>query len=320
MENEGRFELKVSPVEMCKIDYNRSMEELFSFYDEQNKKIKEGNKEYLNGEFMQLGYALDFIDFVKRIFNVAFDFDEAVIPYLDKVLGTLRGAIVEKKINREAAQDIAKKATGFFSVVVWKNLGGGFISSNIGYGVNVKGINAFVFGRIVRNLTGEPGADMASLYEALKDTSKVRLSDKDIHVPLSLKDETYDQIKALCAEGDEFADAGKYEDALVKYNEAMDLLPEPKAYWDAYLWIVVARGDAYFFLKDFEKMLPEFLLAIKCDGGPDNPFVNLRLGEAYFENGDTENARKYLKIAYEQDTTIFDEEEDHKYRDWYKQA
>ncbi|MBR5975815.1 MAG: hypothetical protein IK020_11610 [Clostridiales bacterium] len=319
MENDGRFELKVSPVEMCRIDYNRSMEELFSFYDEQNKKIKEGAKEYLTGEFMQLGYALDFIDFVKRIFNVTFDFDEAVIPYLDKVLGTLRGAIVEKKINREAAQDIAKKATGFFSVVVWKNLGGGFISSNIGYGVNVKGINAFVYGRIVRNLSGEPGADMAALYESLKDTSKVRLGDKDIQVPLTLTDETYNQVKALCAEGDTFADAGKYEEALVKYNEAMDLLPEPKTHWDAYFWIVVARGDAYFFMQDFKKMLPEFLLAIRCDAGPGNPFVNLRLGEAYYENGDTEKARVYFKIAFEQDATIFDEEEDHKYRDWFKQ-
>ena len=45
-----------------------------------------GDKEYLNGELMQLGYAIDFIGFVQRIFHVTLDFEEGVVPAFESVL------------------------------------------------------------------------------------------------------------------------------------------------------------------------------------------------------------------------------------------
>ena len=55
------FEVKVGPVEACKIDYSKSVEELTAYYDDLAKKIAGGQPELANGEFMQLGYALDFL-------------------------------------------------------------------------------------------------------------------------------------------------------------------------------------------------------------------------------------------------------------------
>ncbi len=163
------FDLKVSNVEACKIDYTKSVKELTAFYDEQSKKIEQGDREYLNGEFMQLGYALDFIGFVQQVFRVTLDFEEGVVPAFESVLDAVSQGYQQKKISQEILNDVAKKATGFFSVVIWKNIGGGFISSNIGNGVNIKGTNAFLYNRIGRRLQGDTASDMVSLYETLKN-------------------------------------------------------------------------------------------------------------------------------------------------------
>lgn len=162
------FELKVSPAEPCKIDYSKSIEELTAYYDELAKKIAGGHPELANGEFMQLGYALDFLDMVKQIFNMDLDFEETSIPKLDQIMAALSQAILTKKIPPEAGSDIMKKASGYLSVVIWKNIGGGFISSNIGYGVNINGTNAFVYNRIGRRLQGDTSCDIAGFYSELK--------------------------------------------------------------------------------------------------------------------------------------------------------
>lgn len=78
--------LKIREVEGCKIDYAKSVEELIAFYDEQEKKIAQGDKEYLTGELKQLGYAIDFIGFVQRVFHVTLDFEEGVVPAFESVL------------------------------------------------------------------------------------------------------------------------------------------------------------------------------------------------------------------------------------------
>ena len=75
------FEVKVGPVEACKIDYSKSVEELTAYYDDLAKKIAGGQPELANGEFMQLGYALDFLDLVKRVFNMKFDVIIGNPPY-----------------------------------------------------------------------------------------------------------------------------------------------------------------------------------------------------------------------------------------------
>ena len=168
MANEGSFEIKVSPAEECKIDYSKSVSELTAYYEDIAKKIAGGQPELANGEFMQLGYALDFIDMVKRLFNIDLDFGEAGVPQLDHITAAVSNAVLQKKIPPEAGVDIMKKATGYLSVVIWKNIGGSFISSNIGYGVNIKGTNVFVYNRIGRRIQGDASCDITGFYEELK--------------------------------------------------------------------------------------------------------------------------------------------------------
>lgn len=164
--------MKVGPVEACKIDYSKSVEELTAYYDDLAKRIAGGQPELANGEFMQLGYALDFIDLVKRVFNMDLDFEETSIPKLDQIIAALSQAILTKKIPPEAGGDIMKKASGFLSVVIWRNIGGGFISSNIGYGVNINGTNAFVYNRIGRRLQGDASSDVTNFSKNLRSCKR----------------------------------------------------------------------------------------------------------------------------------------------------
>ena len=168
MANDSSFEIKVSPAEECRIDYSKSVAELNAYYEDIAKKIAGGQPELANGEFMQLGYALDFIDMVKRIFNIDLDFGEDTVPKLDQLIAALSNAILNKQIPPEAGVDIMKKATGYLSVVIWKHIGGGFFSSNIGCGVNINGTNAFVYNRIARRLQGDASCVIADFYNELK--------------------------------------------------------------------------------------------------------------------------------------------------------
>jgi hypothetical protein len=65
-----------------------------------------------------------------------------------------------------------------------------------------------------------------------------------------LPDSTYEEIKRLCAIGDEWAERQAYSDALTNYWAAWDLLAEPKTQWKAATWILVAIGDANFLNAD----------------------------------------------------------------------
>lgn len=160
--------IQVSDVEPSVYDYNKTIAELEQFYDDLNNKIKNGDKSYLTGELMQLGYALDFVSFVKDNRGIEFGFKEEDIPVFENMLDSLSRAVMNKVFSQDDVTNIIKQATGFFSVMVWKNLGGGFINSNLGYGINVNGTNIFLYNRIGRRLYGDKNADMISFYQDIK--------------------------------------------------------------------------------------------------------------------------------------------------------
>lgn len=53
-------------------------------------------------------------------------------------------------------------------------------------------------------------------------------------------------IKTRCAKGDALVDGAQYEAAVATYNQAWELVPEPKTDWNASTWILAAIGDACF--------------------------------------------------------------------------
>jgi tetratricopeptide (TPR) repeat protein len=131
-----------------------------------------------------------------------------------------------------------------------------------------------------------------------------------------LDDEVYETIQTLCATADALAESGEYPDALGKYWEAFDLIPEPKQEWEATLWVLAAIGDANFLLGDYAAARDNLANAMHCPGAMGNPFLHLRLGQSQFELGNLDRAADELTRAYGvAGTEIFDEE-DRKYLDF----
>lgn len=114
----------------------------------------------------------------------------------------------------------------------------------------------------------------------------------------NLESELEAQLSKLCKAGDEFSRTNQFVEAKHKYIEALNLLPGEASQWEPAAWIYAALGDVYFKLGDFPDMLHCFSSVLECPGEMDNPFLRLRLGQAYYELGDREKALRELTQAY----------------------
>jgi len=113
-----------------------------------------------------------------------------------------------------------------------------------------------------------------------------------------LSDQTHQQITALSDEGNSLANSGQFELAKKKFFEALTLVPEPHTDWKAATWLYTALGDMHFHLRNYEKVMKCFTNAVQCPEGLGNPFVHLRLGQAFLEIGNPEKAADELTRAY----------------------
>jgi tetratricopeptide (TPR) repeat protein len=113
-----------------------------------------------------------------------------------------------------------------------------------------------------------------------------------------LPDNIYEVVKRLSREGDEFAKAGDYAQALAHYQRAWDQLPQPRGDWLAATWLLAAIGDAHFLGGDFIQALKAFTDAVQGPQGLGNPFLHLRRGECLFELGEKADAADELMRAY----------------------
>jgi tetratricopeptide (TPR) repeat protein len=110
--------------------------------------------------------------------------------------------------------------------------------------------------------------------------------------------DVYDQITSLSRDGDALAEAELFDQAIEKYNEAWELVPEPKNQWNASTWILVAIGDACFFARYFTSGIEACAYALTCPDALENPFIYLRLGQCQFEKADLGAAADNLTRAY----------------------
>ena len=118
-------------------------------------------------EYAMLGYALDFIDFARNNFDLEMNFDEENLARYCEILGAVRKSFSEEPPPADFFNGFVKGATGFFGIMVIKNLGGNWAQSNIGMTVIHNGTSAFVQNRVARYMqNGED--DMAALYNVLK--------------------------------------------------------------------------------------------------------------------------------------------------------
>ena len=130
---------------------------------------------------------------------------------------------------------------------------------------------------------------------------------------MSMDDKTYNIIQELCEQGDDLTDSEQYEDAIEKYTQALNLIPEPKYYYEASTWVYTAIGDALFYLENYNQALNMFQEALKCPNGIGNPFILVRIGECFFETDSLDNAKNYLLQAYMVEGEEIFENEDEKY-------
>lgn len=115
---------------------------------------------------------------------------------------------------------------------------------------------------------------------------------------MELPDATYTQITALCSEGDRLVEQGNLEAGKQQYIAALRLLPSNPLDWEAATWIYVAIGDVHFRTNNFDKAFKCFYNAVQCPGGLGNPYVHLRLGQLYYEQGNFGKAADELTRAY----------------------
>lgn len=106
------------------------------------------------------------------------------------------------------------------------------------------------------------------------------------------------QVQALCSDGDQLADARRFEEAVASYNEAWKMVPDPKNRWNASTWIMAAIGDACFLGGYATSALEALRYAMNCPGGVGNPFLHLRLGQVLFDRGEIDEAADELARAY----------------------
>ena len=105
----------------------------------------------------------------------------------------------------------------------------------------------------------------------------------------------------------------EWDKALKQYNEALNLIPDPKNNWKASTWLYVAIGDVYYYDKQYNETINYMNEALKCPEGLGNQYINLRIGESYFELEEWSNAKKYLIEAYIVEGTDIFEGEPQKY-------
>ncbi len=113
-----------------------------------------------------------------------------------------------------------------------------------------------------------------------------------------LSDEIHTKITTLCASADAYVEGKKFELAMRLYQEAWDLLPEPRHDWDAATWILSALGDCCYLSGDYARSVALFTECLRCPNALANPFIHLRLGESHFELGNETSAADELTRAY----------------------
>lgn len=113
-----------------------------------------------------------------------------------------------------------------------------------------------------------------------------------------LPNEIHEEITSLCKRGDELVKLGNVEKAKKNYVDSLKLLPSDHREWEAATWIYVAMGDMYFHLKNYEQAFKCFYTAVQCPQGVGNPYIHLRLGQLYFEEGSFDESADELTRAY----------------------
>lgn len=127
---------------------------------------------------------------------------------------------------------------------------------------------------------------------------------------MELPEAVMDEIEKLSEEGNQLFDEDEFSDAIVKWNKALQMVPDPKKDWEAYVWLNASIGDAYYHDGEFRMAKDAFLEALNGPDGHSNAFIQYRLGQCEYRLDNAGRATEYLLRAYMLDgAAIFEAEE-----------
>ena len=153
-------------------DYSLPPKELDKQLSERMSKVKSGEVKPTH-ELSMLGYALDFIDFAQQTVNIEMNFDEENLADLCEILGAIKESFAQEPPTNEILASYVKAVTGFFGVMIIKNLGGNWVETSAGISVTVNGTTAFISNRIagIFSGAGEDENVLTEIYDRLKKQS-----------------------------------------------------------------------------------------------------------------------------------------------------
>jgi len=110
-------------------------------------------------------------------------------------------------------------------------------------------------------------------------------------------DKIFEKIDVLCEEANALYENEDYTKALLKYKEALYLLPMPRNQWEASAWLYTSIGDTFFGLKKFNDAKENYYNALNCPNGHGNAYIYLSLGQALFELQESSTSKDFLRKA-----------------------
>jgi hypothetical protein len=113
-----------------------------------------------------------------------------------------------------------------------------------------------------------------------------------------LPDKLDAEVARLFNEAEALFDDDEYERAFARFRTAWELIPEPRDHWQRALQVLAAIADCQYYLCDFEDCFQTLQLMLRSEGGgPDNPWVCLRLGQCCLAQGREQEAGNWLVSA-----------------------
>ncbi|WP_375769537.1 tetratricopeptide repeat protein [Archangium gephyra] len=128
-----------------------------------------------------------------------------------------------------------------------------------------------------------------------------------------MDDARLERIAELCVTGEALARQRELAPALLKFREALALIPRPVEEHDVSPRVLTALGDTCFQLGRFSEGRHALLGAARSSGGLGTPFIHLRLGQCELELGNPERAAEELARALKLGGEVLFEGNDPKY-------
>jgi tetratricopeptide (TPR) repeat protein len=115
---------------------------------------------------------------------------------------------------------------------------------------------------------------------------------------MTLPPDISENLDRLSEEGNAMSEEAKYDAAIAKWAEALDLIPEPKSDWEASTWLYASIADSYYQQSMFEDAQAACYDALNASGGQSNPFIHYRLGQCKVKLGNISGGVQHLLRAY----------------------